>query len=144
MIVPICDHYGMVTSHTVIHSLDWQRALSVLCKTLANKQVDSSDHGVDKEEAVIKEISRAVHVLRALLDTFKLSVAVSVILSLLLISGDIEQNPGPGGNYILRFQCSEAKLGNYTFFNTYYLKNHLHQRLQKLEYWLSMSSCSLG
>ena len=44
----------------------------------------------------------------------------------------------------LRFRCSEAKLGNYTFFNTYYLENHLHQRLRKLEYWLSMSSWSLG
>ena len=36
--------------------------------------------------------------------------------------------------YKLRFRCNEAKLGNYTFFNTYYLENHLHQRLQKLEY----------
>ena len=34
---------------------------------------------------------------RASLDVV-MSVAASVILSLLLISGDVEENPGPGGN----------------------------------------------
>jgi hypothetical protein len=38
-------------------------------------------------------------VAKAVLD-IALSVAASVILSLLLISGDVEENPGPvGGNY---------------------------------------------
>ena len=67
---------------------------------LSNKQVENSDHRVDKEEAVIRnkwEVSRVLAVARVLLDVV-LSVAASVILSLLLISGDVEENPGPGGN----------------------------------------------
>ena len=67
---------------------------------LSNKQVENSDHGVNKEEAVIRskwEVSRVLAVARALLDVV-LSVAASVIFSLLLISGDVEENPGPGGS----------------------------------------------
>ena len=67
---------------------------------LAIKQVENSDHGVSKVEAVIRskwEVSRVLAVARALLDVV-LSVAASVIFSLLLISGDVEENPGPGGS----------------------------------------------
>ena len=39
-------------------------------------------------------------VVKASLDVV-MSVAASVILSLLLISGDVEENPGPGGNNII-------------------------------------------
>ena len=67
---------------------------------LSDKQVENSYHRVDKKEAVIRnkwEVSRLLAVARVLLDVV-LSVAASVILSLLLISGDVEENPGPGGN----------------------------------------------
>ena len=90
-----------MTSHAVICILNWQRALSVLWKALAKKQVElRSDHGVGKEEAKLRkrmQVLRMLAVATALLDTV-LSVAASVILTLLLISGDVEENPGPGGN----------------------------------------------
>ena len=56
---------------------------------------------VYRKEAVIRNKVEASRVLeRSLLDVV-LSVAASVTFSLLLISGDVEENPGPGGNNIL-------------------------------------------
>ena len=63
---------------------------------LANKQVESSGH-VGKSVIRPWKVSRILAVARALLDVV-LSVAASVIFSLLLISGDVEKNPGPGGS----------------------------------------------
>ena len=60
--------------------------------------MENSDHGADKEEGKKWEAARVLAVGRALLDVV-LSVAASVIFSLLLISGDVEENPGPGGSY---------------------------------------------
>ena len=62
---------------------------------LANEQVENSNHG-DKQAVIRKkwEVSRVIGVL---LDVV-LSVAASVTFSLLLISGDVEENPGPGGS----------------------------------------------
>ena len=64
---------------------------------LADKQVENSNHRVSKKEGNKWEAARVLAVGRALLDVV-LSVAASVILSLLLISGDVEENPGPGGS----------------------------------------------
>ena len=82
---------------TVILRLDWMRAVSILRKTLTN---DETKHGVVKEVELGKrsEILRWLAVARAPLDTV-LSVASSVIVSKLMISGDVEKNPGPGGRY---------------------------------------------
>ena len=59
--------------------------------------MESSDR---REKTVIRsklKASRVLTMARALLDVV-LSVAASVIFSLLLISGDVEENPGPGGS----------------------------------------------
>ena len=48
-------------------------------------------------------------VARSLLDVI-LSVAASVVLHLLLISGDIEENPGPRGMMIIRIACIDENL----------------------------------
>ena len=64
---------------------------------LADKQVENSNHRVSKKEGNKWEAARVLAVGRALLDVV-LSVAASVTLSLLLISGDVEKNPGPGGS----------------------------------------------
>ena len=92
--------FAIVIHVVILYILDWQRALSVLWKTyaLTNKQVETS---VYRKEAVIRNKVEASRVLeRSLLDVV-LSVAASVTFSLLLISGDVEENPGPGGNNIL-------------------------------------------
>ena len=79
--------------------MDSVRALTVLWKTLADKQVEKL-HYVDAEiEVVIMTKREGVWVLavaKAMLEVV-LSVAASVIVSLLLLSGDVEENPGPVG-----------------------------------------------
>ena len=74
--------------------LDWLRAQFILRKLLTNGEAKSV---VVKEVELRKrsEILRWLAVVKALLDTV-LSMAASVISSLLLMSGDVEENPGPG------------------------------------------------
>ena len=76
-------------------------SLSVLWRALANKQdlVEKLLYIDTKVEIVIMAKLQGTWVLavaKAVLDV-ALSVAASVILSLLLISGDVEENPGPVG-----------------------------------------------
>jgi hypothetical protein len=79
--------------------------LSVLWKTLANKQdlvekLHYADSSLRVEVVIMTKLQGTwvLAVAKAVLDV-ALSVAASVVLSLLLISGDVEQNPGPvGGN----------------------------------------------
>ena len=90
--------------HSVIQTVDCLISLSVLWKALANKQdLLEKLHYVDTEvEVVIVAKLQGTWVLavaKAALDV-TLSVAASVILSLLLISGDVEENPGPVGGII--------------------------------------------
>ena len=66
------------------------RSLSVLWMALTAKQEEH--RGLDKEE---RKCLWVLTVARASMDVV-MSVAASVILSLLLNSGDIEENPGPG------------------------------------------------
>ena len=89
----------MTIFHAVIVRLDWMRAVSVLRKALAN---DETKYGVVKGVEFKKRsvILRWLAVAKALLDTV-LSVTSSVIVSKLLMSGDVEKNPGPGGRWII-------------------------------------------
>ena len=91
-------------SESVIQTVDCLRSLSVLWKALANKQdLVEKLHYVDtKVEVVMMTRLQGTWVLaaaKAMLNV-ALSVAASVILSLLLISGDVEENPGPVGGII--------------------------------------------
>ena len=79
----------MTTFHIGIHRLDWLRAVSILRKLLANDEA--------KQQRNKSEIVRCLAVAKALLDTV-LAVAASVVISLLLMSGDVEEDPGPGGS----------------------------------------------
>ena len=81
----------------MLHTLDWQRALSNLLKTITMIEIKSSSPR-DKKTALTDTKDLLMYVLvlmNALLDTI-LSVAASVVFSRLLISGDVESNPGPG------------------------------------------------
>ena len=90
--------------HSVIQTVDCLISLSVLWKALANTQdLVEKLHYVDaKVEVVMMTKLQGTWVLavaKAVLNV-ALSVAASVILSLLLISGDVEENPGPVGGII--------------------------------------------
>ena len=87
----MCIIFNAMMFYPGIHTPDWQSALSVLWNVLANKQVERSNYGDGKVLRKKREVSSDQ------LDTV-LSVAASVIMSLLLRSGDVEKNPGPGGN----------------------------------------------
>lgn len=86
----------MNSDYYIYAALIWQNTLSILWKVFTYEQVDSSDC----EKVVINKIwvaSKILSVTRFLLDSV-LSVAASVIVTLLLTSGDVEENPGPGGS----------------------------------------------
>ena len=82
-------------------TVDCVRSLSVVWKALTSKQdLVEKLHYVDTEVEVIimtkHEGTWILAVAKGVLDVV-LSVAASVISSLLLISGDVEENPGPLG-----------------------------------------------
>ena len=86
-------------------SVDCVRSLSVVWKALASKQdlVEKLQYVGTEVEVVIMTKREGMWVLaaaKAMLDVV-LSVAASVILSLLLLSGDVEENPGPLGGILL-------------------------------------------
>ena len=83
--------------HAVLHTLDWQRALANLTKTIAVIQNKSlSREGKKTIFTDIKDfLMYVLALMSAILDVI-LSVAASVVFSRLLISGDVESNPGPG------------------------------------------------
>ena len=88
-----------MTIHTVavIHTPDMERILSLL-RILITKRVEIIDLKFDQTGSVVtkrREDLRILYLVNSILDV-ALSVAASVIASLLLLSGDIEQNPGPG------------------------------------------------
>ena len=97
--------YIILIMHSVIQTVDCLISLSVLWKALANKQdLVEKLHYVDtKVEVVMMTKLQGTWVLavaKVVLDV-ALSVAASVILSLMLISGDVEENPGPIGGIII-------------------------------------------
>ena len=81
----------------LVHALDWLNALSSFKTVLAVRQLEKicNDHALKWSENC--GCLWILAVVKASLDVV-MSVAASVILSLLLISGDVEENPGPGGN----------------------------------------------
>ena len=83
--------------HAVLHRLDWLCALANLWEILTEKHVETSS--LEDRKTILTNIwdyfKYLIALTKALLET-ALSVAASVILSLLLISGDVERNPGPG------------------------------------------------
>ena len=90
----MCIHVHIINAmmfYPGIHTPDWQSAPSVLWNTLANKQVERSNYGDGK---VLRKKRKEAS--SDQLETVS-SVAASVIISLLLTSGDVEKNPGPGG-----------------------------------------------
>ena len=81
----------------MIHTPDIERMLTLL-RILINKRVEIVDLKFDQNGSVVtkrREDLRILYLVSCILDV-ALSVAASVIASLLLLSGDIEQNPGPG------------------------------------------------
>ena len=89
--------------------MDYLISLSVLWKALANERdlVEKLHYADTNTEVVIMAKLQGTWVLavaKAVLDVV-LSVAASVILSLLLISGDVEENPGPVGGIITTLHC---------------------------------------
>ena len=87
--------------HAVIHTMNYLLSLSALCKTVTNKQglMEKLDYFDADIEAVIMircEGTWVLAVAKAVLDVM-LSVAASVVIFLLLLSGDVEENPGPLG-----------------------------------------------
>ena len=73
--------------------------MSILWRRLANKQdLVEELYYLDTDVEVVvmtkREGTWVLAVAKAMLDV-TLSVAASVILSLLLLSGDVEENPGP-------------------------------------------------
>ena len=102
--------------HPVIHTVDCLRSLSILWKAVANKQdlVEKQQYTSTEVEVVIMTKCEGTWVLgvaKAMLDV-ALSVTASIILFLLLLSGDIEENPGPVGG-----TCMHFKLHNYNYYN---------------------------
>ena len=90
--------------HAVIQTVDCLRSLSVLWKALTSKQdlVEKLDYVYTEVEVVIMTRHEGAWILavaKAVLDVV-LSVAASVIVSLLLLSGDVEENPGPLGGIL--------------------------------------------
>ena len=87
-----------------MHIVDCARSCDVLWKAVATRRdLVEKLHYIDTEvEVVIMTKQEGTWVLaaaKAVLDIV-LSVAASVILSLLLLSGDVEENPGPLGGTI--------------------------------------------
>ena len=104
--------------YTVLHTLDWQRALSnaiVTVQVATTKLKSSTDLNKKKTTLLARAKDSLMYALvltNALLDA-TLSVASSVVVSRLLISGDVESNPGPGrysGENSMMIVCIHACL----------------------------------
>ena len=78
--------------HAVMYMLDWQNSMSNPWKIETLTQADDIVVISNKNKMTVLQV---VHVVIASLET-TLSAAASVIFSQLLMSGDVEQNPGPG------------------------------------------------
>ena len=100
-------HISLVFMHiyyiySVIQTMDCLICLSVLWEALEIKQdLVEKLYYIDTQNVEVVMMAKlqgtwVLAVTKAVLDVM-LSVAASVILSLLLISGDVEENPGPVG-----------------------------------------------
>ena len=99
---------GIMHLSLVIQTVDCLKSLSVLWKVLANKQdlMEKLYYIDTKVEVVMMTKLQGTWVLavaKAVLDVALSIVASVIILSLLLISGDVEENPGPVGGIYFKF-----------------------------------------
>ena len=88
---------------TVLHVLGWLSALSLTLKEgniLSHLRID---RGAEDETECVWILPAT----EASLD-IDTSVALSVIVSLLLISGDVEENPGPGHRGKSSYFCASV------------------------------------
>ena len=86
----------MLFMYAALHTLDWQRALSNLTKTIVMIQIKQSS--CKEKKTMLTDTKNIFMCTSALINAFLdviLSVDASVIFSRLLISGDVESNPGP-------------------------------------------------
>ena len=90
---------SMAVIHTVILKPDWSRSSSSSILIMVLKD-DESNREVRIKEVELRKRCDALRWLsmaKALLNTV-LSKSIALIKSLLLMSGDVEENPGPGGS----------------------------------------------
>ena len=90
-------HLSIAYTVAIIYIPDMGRILSLLW-VLINKRVEIVDVNFDQNGNLVtktREDLKILYLMNCIFD-IALSVAASVIASLLLLSGDIEQNPGPG------------------------------------------------
>ena len=88
---------SIYTVAAVIHTPDMKRVLTLL-RILITKRVEIIDVKFEQSGSLQTKRREDVTIqflVNSVLDV-ALSVAATVISSLLLLSGDIEQNPGPG------------------------------------------------
>ena len=72
--------------------------LLTLLRILINKRVEIVDADFEQSGSIVtkrRDVFMLLYLVNSILDVV-LSVAATIIASLLLLSGDIEQNPGPG------------------------------------------------
>ena len=96
----LCIYCYDIVCYTVafVHAPDVEGVLSVF-RILTNKEVEVFDLKIDRNGSYLtkkREDLRILYLVNCILDV-SLSIAASVIAFLLLLSGDIEENPGPGG-----------------------------------------------
>ena len=94
----LCDRICIII-HTVavIHTPDMERLLTLLW-ILINKRVEIVNVNFEESGSIVtkrRDDFMILYLVNSILDVV-LSVAATIIASLLLLSGDIEQNPGPG------------------------------------------------
>ena len=98
-------------THTamIVHALDMQRVLCVLAILTCN-QVEIFKIKIDQKGTLVGKRRKDLKILcllKCVLDV-AVSISASVIVSLLLLSGDIEQNPGPLGGKAISLQWGSS------------------------------------
>ena len=95
----------------MIHTPDMERVLTLL-RILINKRMEIVDVKLKQNGTLMtkrREDLTKLYLVNSILDII-LSVAATIISSMLLLSGDIEQNPGPG-----KEQCSLCSVDAYLY-----------------------------
>ena len=133
MIIAILCMYEMVMKELTLlcftcfisvgNELNWMIAVSVVRISLASDRLSTSEASCSEVEVEVEmskrgELLRRLALARAVLDIV-LSVAVHVIIFKLLMSGDVEKNPGPGE---LDFNTVDASKPLGRLNNLYYIK----------------------
>ena len=96
--IKLCNRICIIIyTVAVIHTPDMERLLTLL-RLLINKRVEIVDVNFEQSGSIVtkrRDVFMLLYLVNCILDVV-LSVAATVTASLLLLSGDIEQNPGPG------------------------------------------------